>query len=62
MFWSRWCKNYIGAPFYNCSSNLVIYLEATEAPTAFGTYWNYINASTQLTVVYGVSESEFDAL
>ena len=56
------CTNYMGAPFYGCRSNLVIYLEATEAPTAFGTYWNYISASTQLTVVYGVSESEFDAL
>lgn len=49
-------------PFVNCSKNLKLYLEAEEAPSTFGTHWNYVNSSTALTVAYGVSEEEFDAL
>lgn len=39
-----------------------IYTDATEQPSAWGPYFNYIDSTTQATVHYGVSEAEFDAI
>ena len=49
---------YYNAPFYNCSSSLVIYTDVANAesiPSGWGAYWNYYNGSNQLQVVYGCS-------
>ena len=48
--------------FYNCSSNLKIYCEASSKPDGWGTYWNYYDSSNQLSVTWGVTRAQFDAL
>ena len=48
--------------FAGCSKLTDIYTDATEQPSAWGPYFNYINPATQATVHYGVSEAEFDAI
>ena len=49
-------------PFYGCSSTLKIYCEASSKPNGWGTYWNYYNATNPLSVTWGVTRAEFDAL
>lgn len=39
-------------PFYGCT-NLTIYCEATSKPSGWDTYWNYIDSTTQATVLWG---------
>ncbi|MBQ7439042.1 MAG: leucine-rich repeat protein [Paludibacteraceae bacterium] len=48
--------------FAGCSKLTDIYTDATEKPSTWGPYFNYINSATQATVHYGVSEAEFDAI
>lgn len=50
------------APFAYSYSLTDIYTDATEKPSGWGDYFNYINSTTQVTVHYGVSEAEFDAI
>lgn len=50
------------SPFYLCSSALALYCEAESKPTGWGSYWNYCNSTTQLTVNWGVTKEAFDAL
>ena len=50
------------SPFYNCSSTLKIYCEASEKPSGWVDYWNYYNSSNQLNVTWGVTRAEYDAL
>lgn len=47
--------------FYGCV-DMTIYCEAESKPAGWGTYWNYYDAENQLTVVWGTSKAEFDAL
>lgn len=51
-------KNIASCLFGRCSK-LSIYTDATEAPSGWGTYWNYVAPSTQATVYYGVSQQEY---
>ena len=53
---------YSNSPFNGCSSALKIYCEASEKPSGWGTYWNYYDSSNQLSVTWGVTRAEFDAL
>ena len=55
-------SRYYDSPFYRCSSTLKIYCEASEKPSGWGTYWNYYDNSNQLTVTWGVTRAEFNAL
>lgn len=49
-------------PFAYDYSLTDIYTDATEKPSGWGDYFNYIDSTTQVTVHYGVSEAEFDAI
>ena len=40
------------SPFYNCSNLQTIYVEASQKPDGWGSYFNYISGNTQATVVY----------
>ena len=53
-------SSYSYSPFYNCSSSLKIYCGASEAQSGWGTYWNYRNSSTKLSVTYGVTREEYE--
>jgi hypothetical protein len=53
---------YEESPFYNCSSSLKIYCGASEAPSGWGTYWNYYDSSNTLDVTWGVTRTEYEAL
>jgi len=55
-------SSYSYAPFYQCSSSLILYCETDSKPDGWGTYWNYYSSSGTLTVVWGVSKEEFEAL
>lgn len=50
------------SPFYACNSALQIYTDAASANTGWEAYWNYYSSSGQLTVNYGTTEAQFDAL
>jgi hypothetical protein len=50
------------SPFYLCSASLVIYCEAEAKPAGWGTWWNYYNTGVSLTVNWGVTKEQFDAL
>ena len=52
----------VDALFYNGNSQYEIYCEAESKPSGWGTYWNYYSSSGRLTVHWGVTEEEFDAL
>ena len=49
-------------PFCNCSSTLKIYCEASEKPSGWGSNWNYRNSAEKLSVTWGVTRAQFDAL
>ena len=55
-------SSYSYSPFSSCSTSLHIYCEASAKPDGWGAYWNYRNSSTQLTVHWGVSKADYDAL
>lgn len=48
--------------FYGVKSTCKIYVEAESAPTGWISNWNRYNASSTLTVNYGVSRSEFHSI
>ncbi len=48
--------SYYNSPFYNCSSNLKIYCEASSKPNGWGNYWNYYSSSGQLEVIWNNGE------
>ena len=50
---------YLESPFYACSPNLVIYLEASNISEGFGEFWNYRNDGEALTVKYGYTFDEY---
>ncbi|MBR2909396.1 MAG: leucine-rich repeat domain-containing protein [Clostridia bacterium] len=53
---------YYNAPFYRCSSSLVIYTDASNAsskPSGWGTYWNYYSSSGTLTVNYSYTLEQY---
>lgn len=52
----------MSAPFYGCNSLTDIYCEHASQPAGWSQYWAYISTSTQATVHWGVSESDFDNL
>ena len=54
--------SYSNFPFLNCSSSLKIYCEASSKPSGWGTYWNYRNSAEKLSVTWGASRAEFEAL
>ena len=43
------------SPFYNCSPDLVIYLECDDG-SAFGAYWNYISDTETAECIFGAEE------
>ena len=49
-------------PFNWCTALTDVYCEAAEKPAGWGEYWDYIKQDTRLTVHWGVSEAEFDAI
>ena len=55
-------SRYYDSPFYRCSSTLKICCEASEKPSGWGTYWNYYDNSNQLTVTWGFTRAQFNAL
>ncbi len=51
---------YEDAPFGGCSSNLVIYCEATAKPSGWKSCWNYIDAEeNKLTVKWGYTYEQY---
>ena len=55
-------SNYSYAPFYQCSSSLVIYTDVANAsskPSGWSTYWNYYSSSGTLTVNYGYTLEQY---
>ena len=53
---------YSGAPFYDCSSSLVIYTDianASSVPAGWGTYWNYKSSSATYTTNYGYTLEQY---
>ncbi len=54
--------SYTSSPFFNSSPNIKLYCEAPLKPTGWDTYWNYIASGSALTTMWGVTESQFDAL
>jgi len=55
-------SSYGYAPFNGCSSSLTLYCEVESKPDGWSTYWNYYSSSGTLTVVWGTSLEEFEAL
>lgn len=55
-------SNYSYSPFASSSYTTKLYCEALSKPSGWGEYWNNYNANSKLTVVWGVTESEFDTL
>ena len=49
------------AMFRGCSSTLKIYCGASSKQSGWGTYWNYYNASSQLSVTYNTTRAQYDA-
>ena len=49
-------------PFDGCTALTDIYCEADSKPADWSNYWNYISASTQATVHWGVSRAEAEAI
>ena len=57
--------SYSNAPFYQCSSTLKIYTDVTDEdsiPSGWGAYWNYYGSSSTLTVHYGATHDEYEAV
>ena len=50
------------SPFYNCTSTLHIYCEASSKPAGWSDYWNYYDDTNQLTVTWDTTLAEFEAL
>ena len=50
------------APLASTPAGGVIYTEETSKPSYYGTYWNCYSFANTLTVMWGVTEEEFDAL
>ena len=55
-------SRYGDSPFYNCSSTLKIYCEASSKPSGWGTSWNYYASGKTLNVTWGYTRAQFDAL
>lgn len=58
-------SGYYSAPFFNwgrTKTNIEFYTDASEKPSGWGDYFNYLTNSVQGTVHYGVTEAQFDAL
>jgi hypothetical protein len=53
---------YRDSPFYGCSSSLKIYCEVSKKPSGWGSCWNYRYEDRPLTVTYGVTREEYNAL
>lgn len=56
------CSGASSAPFYGCSSSLVIYTDIANAdakPAGWGSYWNYYSSSNKCSVVYGATYEDF---
>lgn len=49
------------SPFRGCPSTTKIYCGAKSKPSGWGSYWNYYNASSSLSVSYGYTKEQFDA-
>ncbi len=54
--------SYYKGIFYDCSSNLVIYCEASSKPSGWGTYWNYRTKSAIHTTYWGQTIEDFTGL
>jgi hypothetical protein len=52
-YWASGAKYWDGLPFLGCSINLRIFCEANSKPSQWGKYWNYLDAQTPLTVIWG---------
>lgn len=52
----------IHSPFNGCTnSEFKIFCEATEKPSGWSEYWNYISSSAQATVVWGATHEDYEA-
>ena len=51
---------YYFAPFYNCSTDLVIYCGAEEKPSGWATYWNYRTSAETYTTYWGYTREEYE--
>ena len=52
-------SSYSASPFYNCSSTLKIYTDATARQSGWGTYYNYYSSSGKLTVTFSASYATY---
>ncbi|MBR2908730.1 MAG: leucine-rich repeat domain-containing protein, partial [Clostridia bacterium] len=55
-------SSYSNAPFYGCSSSLVIYTDVANAsskPSGWSTYWNYKSSSATYTTNYGYTLEQY---
>ena len=48
------------SPFYNGSSSLQIFCEASSKPTGWGNYWNYVWTSGTATCTFGATRKDVD--
>ena len=58
-------SSYSNAPFYNCSSSLVIYTDVANTsskPSGWNTYWNYYSSGSTLTVNYGYTLEQYKSV
>lgn len=49
------------SPFLDCSSDLVIYCEATSKPSGWISGWNYYSTTEQLQVKWGYTREQYEA-
>ena len=50
------------SPFDGCSSTLKIYAGASSKPSGWSTYWNNYGSSNKLTVYWGISLEDYNAM
>ena len=49
------------SPFKGCTdANLIIYTDATEKPSGWSDYWNYIDSSKQVPVYWGATKENYE--
>lgn len=53
-------NSYSNSPFYNCSTDLIIYTDAPERLEDWSEYCFYVSATQEATVVYGATHEDFE--
>ena len=53
-------NSYSNSPFYNCSTDLIIYTDAPERLEDWSEYCFYVSATQEATVIYGATHEDFE--